>query len=571
VGFAAIAPSRQYRVNVRVLDIWHLLWYERDGGEFIMGSRNAKIATLDLETDPFEYGKIVQPFLGGYYDGKRIISFWGPDCIARLVEALEEEAEPLTIYVHNGGRFDFFYFLQYLAHSTRIVNGRIISARLGKHEFRDYDKDSIDYQKFAETEREKHHDEIMRYFRKDLTALYELVTAFRSEFGDRLTIGGASMKQLKLRHTYKRGSAAYDAKFRVPFYYGGRVQVFKAGVTRGPVKIYDVNSMYPFVMQAFLHPIGTAYSVSRYIERDTVFVVTVGRNYGAFPVRTKTNGLNFTCEHGTFSCTLHEFHAAIETGCYRPHRILKTYGWKERGTFEDFVSHFYDARAKAAREGDKIRKIFYKYVLNSAYGKFAQNPDNYFDWYITKAGETPPEWHECGKGCEVDCSKSWSPAYLHDEYVVWKRPLQTKSLSWYNIATGASITGAARAVLLRGIHASQSPYYCDTDSIICESLSGVASGDSGSLGGWKLEATGSMVAIAGKKMYAVFDRTNPTLDYSIDEGGHVVKKACKGVKLSGLEILRIAGGEEIEYANPVPAFRWDGTAVFTKRRIRRTA
>jgi DNA polymerase elongation subunit (family B) len=534
-----------------------------------------KLATLDLETDPFEYGKVVQPFLGGYYDGEKLVSFWSQDCIPRLIASLESETIPLTVYVHNGGRFDFFYFIKHFSSAMRIVNGRIISARLGKHEFRDsyaimpfpladYDKDSIDYALFASDKRENHKEEILKYFRKDLTSLYELVTAFHQEFGDKLTIGGASMTQLKKRHTYKKGSEEYDSKFRLPFYYGGRVQVFRAGVTHGQVKVYDVNSMYPFVMRSVLHPLGTTYSVDRHIKPDTVFVVTEGMSYGAFPVRSKSGSLDFTEGYGTYSVTRHEFDAAVECGYFRPSKVHKTYGWSERGTFDDFVGHFYDSRAAAKLSGDKIRTIFYKYVLNSAYGKFAQNPENYFDWYVTRAGEQPPEWHECGKGCDSECEKKWSPGYIHNDYVIWQRPLQTKSLSWYNIAIGASITGAARAVLMRGLYHAESPYYCDTDSIICKLLP-CAPGDDTRLGGWKLEASGQMAAIAGKKMYALFDSTNPTME------SECIKKACKGVRLTGLEILRVAQGAEVEYANPVPALRWDGTAKFTTRKVRRTA
>src|SRR5574337_1791244 len=90
-----------------------------------------KIVVLDLETDPFEYGQMIQPFVAGFYDGSRYISIWSDDCVKRLVEILLREPEPLTIYAHNGGRFDFFYFLQYLEKDLRIVNGRIIQARLG--------------------------------------------------------------------------------------------------------------------------------------------------------------------------------------------------------------------------------------------------------------------------------------------------------------------------------------------------------------------------------------------------------------------------------------------------------
>lgn len=565
-----------------------------------------RIVTADLETDPFEYGKMVRPFLGGYYDGEKIVSFWGEDCIEKMIASLEAENEPYVIYVHNGGRFDFFYFVKHFRSSMRIVNGRIIQAATGKHEWRDsfaimpfpladYDKDQIDYEKFRAEVREQHREEIMRYFRKDLTSLHELVTAFHAEFGDKLTIGSASMKQIKLRHKFSTGSTEYDAKFRKNFYYGGRNQVFQSGVIKTKIKIEDVNSMYPYVMKSYLHPIGVGHSVSNRIERDTVFVVTEGKNYGAFPTREKDGSLNFTREYGIFHTTIHEYNAALDTGCFKPRRIIKTYGWANRGTFEEFVSHFYNERAAAKLAGNKIRTIFYKYVLNSGYGKFAQNPDNYFDWYITPLGETPPDQCDCEchyqvtNSCKCEFSEShgastcvqfWTPNYRHDDYLIWQRPLQTKSLSWYNVATGASITGAARAVLLRGIHGATNPLYCDTDSIICSDLARVRMDDS-ELGAWKLEGTGRLAAIAGKKLYAVFDRENPKEPNpkKPHECNHkdapcpicgLVKKAHKGARLTGLQILRIAQGEEIDSCNPVPAFKWDGTYTFTKRTIRAT-
>lgn len=543
-----------------------------------------KLATLDLETDPFEYGVTVQPFLGGYHDGERTITIWNMECVTRLVETLGKETEPLTIYVHNGGRFDFFYFIQYFTSSTRIVNGRIIQAHLGNHEFRDsfaimpfplrdYDKDVIDYELFRTEVREKHKEAILKYFQKDLTSLYELVTAFHAEFGDKLTIGSASMKQIKARHKFETGNQFYDEKFRAQYYFGGRNQVFKSGVTRGAISVFDVNSMYSDAMRSYLHPLGTGHTVSNRIERDTVFIEVEGLNYGAFPVRQKNGSLDFTVESGIFHTTIHEWEAALETGCFKPTKILKTYGWPNRGTFDEFVNHYSDGKVKAKQTGDKIKYLFYKYLLNSGYGKFAQNPDNYFDWHICERGVTPPDYHECGDGnkCELvelggvtTCSKLWSPEYMHDNYIIWKRPLQLKSLSWYNIATGASITGAARAVLLRGIHATDEPLYCDTDSIICRGASRVPI-DPTRIGAWDLEATGRMVAIAGKKLYAIFDRTNPSLPE------HCIKKAHKGARLSGQEILAIAQGETVVSSSPVPNFKWDGRVLFTSRKIRRTA
>jgi hypothetical protein len=527
-----------------------------------------RIAVLDLETDPFEYGKLIQPFVAGFYDGETFTSFWSKDCVARLVAMLADAPEPYTIYAHNGGRFDFFYLLEYIERELRIVNGRIIQAWLGPHELRDsfaimpfalesYHKTPIDYDKFKLDRREQFRDEITSYLKDDCKDLYTLCQTFNAEFGNALTIGSASMKQLKKFHTFATGNEIYDAKFRKDFYFGGRNQVFRAGIIRAPIRVYDVNSMYPFVMRDCLHPVSTGIYIDSKVNDQTAFVSVEGRNYGAFPTRNKDNSLDFTRENGIFHTTIHEFNTALETGAFKPRKILKTYGFSRRESFADFVNHFYNARNKARANGDKIRTLFYKFVLNSGYGKFAQNPENYKDWYITEYGEFPKDWHECTKACVEECRDRWTPSFISgNDYIIWSRPL--KEHHYFNIATGASITGAARAMLLKGIRAARNPYYCDTDSIVCESLTGVTVSDS-DLGAWKIECTGDRAAICGKKLYAIWD------------GETGVKKAHKGARLTYEDIWKVANGGEVEACNPVPSFKWDGSHSFTKRRIRSTA
>ena len=552
-----------------------------------------KLAVLDLETDPFEHGQEVNPFVAGFYDGTIMKLHWSADCVRDQVDWLQKQKEDYIVYAHNGGRFDFYFYLPHFGQSSKIINGRIVQAFCGRHEFRDsfaimpfslatYKKDEIDYQKFKKRVREKHKAEICSYLESDLRYLHELVVAFHKEFGPKLTIGSAAMTQIKARHKFSQGNEAYDVKFRSDFYFGGRNQVFRSGIVSGDIRIYDVNSMYPYAMSSFLHPFGTGHEVSRVVERNTFFVIATGHNYGAFPVRQRNKSLDFTISQGTFATTIHEWNAALETGTFKPVKVIKTYGWKNVGCFDEFVSYFYNARMVAAKEGDEIKKLFYKFVLNSGYGKFAQNPNNYYDWYITPFGEFPPEWHECEKSCVEVCQKKWTPAFLHQEaYMVWQRPLQIKH--WYNIAIGASITGAARAHLLRGLHGSQNPLYCDTDSIISVGDSNVMVGDT-QLGAWKCEGTGTLAAICGKKLYAIFDhdiekikrqrekeKKGPPEIFATPSGNvALVKKAHKGAKLTGQEIWKIAQGETIEVANEVPAFKFDGSQTFTKRKIRRT-
>jgi len=544
-----------------------------------------KVAVLDLETDPFEYGRMIHPFLAGFYDGSAFTSYWSADCVDRMVAYLNTQNEPLTIYAHNGGRFDWFYFIKHIHREVRIVNSRIIQAWLGKHELRDsfaimpfplaaYKKTPIDYNKMSANNRESNREEITSYLRDDCLDLYTLVTAFITEFGPALTIGAASMKQLKRFHKFTTGNQEYDEKFRKDFYFGGRNQVFQAGIIQGPIKVYDVNSMYPDVMRRCLHPVSVGIYRSSKIEANTAFITVEGWNDGAFPQRQKDHSLDFTVEYGTFHTSIHEFEAALETKTFRPKKIIETRGFSERITFAEFVDHFYNARLAAKASGDVIHTLFYKFVMNSGYGKFAQNPENYCDYFITSFEDRPPTWHECDKACDEDCRKRWSPSFISgNDYIIWSKPLA--ELHYFNIATGASITGAARAMLLKGLYHAVDPMYVDTDSIICRGLDSHRSRDSFShlgnldnqtgitidehaLGAWKLEAEGTHAAICGKKLYAIFN------------GDECIKKAHKGARLTGKDILSIASGAIVESLNPVPSFKFDGSHSFTKRRIKAT-
>jgi hypothetical protein len=408
------------------------------------------------------------------------------------------------------------------------------------------------------------------------------------------------MKQLKRFHKFSSGGAQYDTRLRTSYYFGGRNQCFRTGVFESPCKVHDVNSMYSKVMRDYLHPVSTGIDVSNRIEKDTCFVVAEGWNRGAFPVRTK-QGLDFTQGYGRYHTTIHEYRAALETGSFRLKKLVKTYGFETRISFAEFVDHFFHQRKLAKAAGDKARDLLYKFNLNSAYGKFAQNPENFFDYRLTGidelltescphcagSGACPDQCHICFRlnrcvettDCKYcECSgKKWSMNSQCGDYLIWEsRPAHSY---FHNVATGASITGAARSVLLRGLACAVDPYYCDTDSIIARDQNGLNLSDT-ELGAWKVEAVGDYLAIAGKKLYAIYSYSEPppSKDGKISERlklpngrvGWVVKKAHKGARLTGSEILRIAQGETVEYASPVPAYRLDGKHKWVNRKIQRT-
>lgn len=535
------------------------------------------IAIVDCETDPFAPDFLIKPFAIGFETPTTYIDFWGDDCVKQFFEYLDTCEDRFIIYAHNGGKFDFFFFLEFMAQNTspRIINGRLVQIFFGKQEFRDsyaivdiplakFQKDEIDYAKFTRDRRESNKEEIRHYLKTDCHYLYQLVTEFHSRFGDKLTSASAALQVLNSFHGFERiTSDAIDEKFR-EYYFGGRVQCFETGILKPRPgrkwKVVDENSMYPRAMKEDMHPISATYELNNCITDKTDFATVIARSEGALPMRAENGSLSFPHTTGRFFATGHELKAGIETGTLEVLDVECAWEFDRRSTFAEFVDYHYPLKVKAKFDKDKLAEIMYKLILNSAYGKFALNPRKFKSWKLT-LGEIPQPL------ATEDNPDGWTEHSKNGDFHIWERPSPRRG-GFYNIATAASITGAARANLLRNLHLSDRPIYCDTDSIICEDFSGNL--DETELGAWKIEALGDLAAIAGKKLYAIF------------EGDKVLKKASKGCRLEGEQIIDICNGASILYRNDVPTFSFAKRnlnsvetdfgpwATFVKRSIRMT-
>lgn len=569
-----------------------------------------RVAIFDTETDPFQQGLIVKPFTCGFYvpDIDFYKDFWGDDCIHQffawllLVTGDGEifESQKFSVFVHNGGNFDFYFVTDYFdsGHKPFIINGRLVRIQCQGHEFRDsysmmpvplgdYDKLPIDYDKMQrwlcsivdtrETMmvREYFKDEIRTYQKRDCTSLGELVMGWLDMFGNRLTMASVALPMLRSYHGFETMWEETDKRMR-PYYFGGRNQCFATGTIRGNFNVYDINSSYPDVMRRYKHPISAYPNVCSKITERTHFAHIRAWSNGALPVRRDDGSLSFPIGKGDFYACIHEINAGLATGTLRIIKVYEAIEFDLEADFAEFIDTFYKLRLDAAANEDEIRKLFYKLVMNSSYGKFAQDPRKYETFVFDPAEPPTPEYcvtcHRSVKDgillnpctqCAAELSSpwGWSLHSMCDGKQIYSAPQRVRSSSFYNVATAASITSAARASLLFGINAATRPLYCDTDSLICE---GMAQSENirfheKELGAWKTEASGNTVAIAGKKLYAVFN------------DGEVIKKASKGVKLTAEQILRVCNGEVIEYANPVPKFHLGGDASFITRRIQRTA
>lgn len=550
--------------------------------DFILKATKKRIAVGDTETDPFAHGFIVRPFALGFYDGERYLDWWGDNCVAEFFDYLATCEEDYIIYFHNGGKFDFFFFLKYLdiGQNPLIMNGRLVKISFGGHEFRDsyaiipqalssYKKDEIDYRLFTRDKREANRVEILAYQKTDCVYTYELIDGFHDLFGDKLTIASASLPMLHSYHGFEKIKGdALDERFR-RYYFGGRNQCFETGLLRprqgGRWQLIDRNSMYPAVMQDELHPISATCDLQTTITKDTDFACIVAKNDGALPHRMDNGGLDFTVKYGTFYATIHEINAGLETGTLRIDRVKHAWAFHRKASFGEFVQRFYNLRLEAKANGDKVRDILYKFCLNSGYGKFALNPRKFKQWLMTDAEIPEPL-------ATPDDPSGWTMHSCAGDVHIWSRPNPRRS-GFYNVATAASITGAARANLLRTIAKCKRPIYCDTDSVLCEEYRGDY--EETILGGWKLEATGDIAAIAGKKLYTILDTATPEFG-PWETLGKSIKKASKGVNLTPAEIVAVCRGQEIMYKNPVPTFRLGrnlddmNERDFVQRRVNKT-
>lgn len=520
-----------------------------------MARAKRPIWTLDCETDPFKAGRVPEPFLWGIYEGEAG-HYHEFETAAEVAEFLADK--DVLVYAHNGGKFDYHYLKDYIEPDEQImvIAGRLARFKIGLAELRDslnlfsqtrladFSKMEFDYANMEKSERNKPHirAKIREYLKSDCVNLYNLVRGFVDNYGLHLTQAGAAMKYWAKNYGKPAPkSTRTDYQKFSPFYYGGRVQCFRAGVGAVPFKIVDINSAYPYAM-LHDHPYSvdtvTLENLPKPENIGPCMVELEATAKGCFPIRVDDWSLYFPDDERAirrYYVTGWELLAALETDTVKVHRIIAVHMPTETVSFKGYVQHFYEKRKQAKAAGDKAQDIFAKIFLNALYGKFAANPTKYEE-YVLATPERFTQWQLDG----------FIPSHQWGARLLMQRPLPEERHRFYNVATGASITGFVRAHLWKSLNACSGLIYCDTDSIAAQDVSRLSLGNE--LGQWKVEADCDEYAIAGKKLYA-FHKVGESRD---DDSGW--KCASKGVKLSAKEIRQAARGDVVRFVNEVPNY-----------------
>ncbi len=526
--------------------------------------KTRKIAVCDAETDPFKRDRVPTPFIWGFYDGDIYEEFENTEEFAMYLMGYDG-----ICYAHNGGRFDWHFLLDYATayDPIMLINGRIAKMMIGDCECRDsiniipvplkamQKEENFDY---AILEKEVRHlpenkKRISAYLRSDCENLYKFVSRFVDDYGMNLTQAGAAMKQWKKisKKPLPRSTPEFYGRMAA-YYYGGRVECFESGIIETDFEVLDINSAYPFAMLQ-KHPYSTVDIRKPGFNPEADFYRVQCVSKGALPYRDKS-GLIFPNddELREYTVSKWEYQAALDTQTITDSKVIESISFTEHTDFQVYVDYFYNMRQAAKACGDKAGDLFGKLFMNSLYGKFCANPNNYKDYMIVPmnviGGLEKCGWHYGGEFGPWGLAQTELP---EDQQV------------FYNVATGASITGYVRAMLWRAICDSKGVMYCDTDSIAVRRRgAGIEIG--GQLGNWKDEGAFCRAGIAGKKLY-IFES-----DRFDNAGSRICKSASKGARLTNDEIWQVAAGEIVDYAQEAPTFSPRKEPSFIKRKIRKT-
>jgi DNA polymerase type B, organellar and viral len=586
-------------------------------------SRLRCLAVLDMETDPFDDKEHteIRPFACEIYsDQFGSIVIW-EECFETFVEkvysAIESLPDKYTIYAHNGGKFDFMFLVRKLRGIVRFKGRAIMSAKIGNHELRDslhilpeklsaWKKDKFDYSKMARGNRRKFRDEILTYLHSDCVYLFDFIKRFTKEFGLKISIGQAAFSELKKHYKVAGIKETMDEALR-PYYFGGRVEciagrgIFESKAWQKPYRLYDTNSMYPYVMARFPHPVSGNYVWHRGDPGPNTFFIDVScRSHGAFLLRGAAEEFDIQDCTGRFFTTIYEYNMARKYNLIENVQINWCIDNSDKSDFSKFIVPMYDRRQQTkaimkrlkdhgnetSGEFEEIKKedIFLKYLMNNSYGKFSQNPRRYKEFFYSDHAVKPPDnWFDFLRGASNDIVHEYSmPVERTELFDVWARP--SPGRRYNNVGTAASITGAARAVLMEAKENALDPIYCDTDSLICRELSGVEI-DATKLGAWDLEETFDEVIICGKKTYCckiagVSDGLEKRLKVR-SKGADLRVKPLSADPTAGewekanaatwARYLDIFDGQIIATINAAPTMSKTGHQHYMTRRIRATA
>jgi len=506
-----------------------------------------RFLVYDLEWIPGKFSErgTMPVRMAGVYDKER-----GYRCYRTVEAFLENELTSKNrgkwFYAHAGGLADFQFLLEKLiakrgykikascsgssliiVHVSRGKNAWhfVDSYWLLRDKLRNIGK-WVGISKGNEDESEEFYrdapfETLREYNEVDCVILYRAIESFEEALWDlggmlKMTVASCSMELFRRRFLSRPiETSSFGNHIARNAYFASRVEVFEKECHDS--WYYDVNSSFPYAMTYKIPGEMTHHVHGRMPDNfDRIFISDVEidvRDAHIPPIPTRLSGRLFF-PVGSWRSWLTSVDIELLQRCGgRVTRVHETVAFESRDDLAEFATTLYDLRAKS----DGFMKIACKYVMNSAYGKFAEgdekrgieiDPDN--------PGTKADGWEYLFPGC-----------YIHTKKV----PVPHE-----HVAISAHITAIGRRTLFDYMSDTSKVHYCDTDGFSTEDFLGP--GEDKVLGALKLEKRIRHGEFVTQKVYR--------LDGDELDKGEWKPLGDKGVRAKGFSRLEYEGGKRVD-------------------------
>lgn len=482
------------------------------------GKPIGKFAILDIEAANW-----IDFLVLGYFDGETYKAFYSLEKFIEYVFRLRADSRPVTIFAHFGGKYDFLFLINTLiemygyeisnciprgssllcfdvSHNGRTISFRDTSAflpfsldRVTKAFGVQHKKKKFDFSKLVKVT-----PELLEYLEYDCRGLYEAIETYCENpliqrAGFRATTASQS---LAIFRTFINepiaGIYGHADGYIRKGYFGGRTEIFKP-LYDGPGNIYsyDINSLYPAVLADPKNnfPSGIRGITDKFDFDDLGFFlckVFVPNQYMPPLPYLHKGKLLFPIGYLEGIWSVAELKNAVENYGVKILKVKSGYLCHNIGNpFSDFISHLYELRLKAKKEGDAVTDTICKLTMNSLYGRFGLRKDRENIAFDLNQVGFQGKWNILTKAGEIRLGTV---------------PIELTT-SFSNIAIAAYTTSYARIINQNTAapFAEKHLYYTDTDSFMVTKKMP----ENKLLGGLKLEYTADQACFLLPKTYAV--------------------------------------------------------------------
>jgi len=337
-------------------------------------------------------------------------------------------------------------------------------------------------------------------------------------------------------------------------YKGGRTEVFKKFGT--DLLYYDINSSYPYAMTQDMpykfirkEKFAIEREYHKFIDTDLYYARSeyIGSNPHFIPnllTRSDKSDIIATANSDYGYHWGVELNEALANQCHIFVSEHSVYSYRK--VFDQYAEHFYDERLKI-KKSNPVKGNFYKLLLNSLYGKFAQSSKEKIAF--------------CAEPYEIDRiignpNNKVTDFYQIDDNVVIKYiDKNDESESVGNLIRFSSyIAGLARTNLSKMMRnvGHENIYYCDTDSVFSSKQPDPEFLNESILGKWKLEDNVKNAIFLAPKSYM----------YNTDSELVMKAKGMKGSELKESYYSAVANGQDQVVENDSMFFRsLDGVKI----------